>query len=190
MLQVMALLVFMTEENGRVAVPASASGNHEVIAAQNGGTVIRTPIHPAAILDGAVEGEASMAGNTEGGFAFPGFHPSFDAMFSLGKLMEMLAVTNTSLGALADSLPPAFLEHSIVPCAWEVKGQVMRHLIQMLGEDAKGIEGVRFEDGGGWILIYPSSNHACFHIFAESASQEDVREVVRKWSRNVEEMQS
>jgi len=190
MLQVMALLVFMTEEHGRVAVPASASGNHEVIAAQNGGTVIRTPIHPAAILDGAVEGEAFMAGNTEGGFAFPGFHPSFDAMFSLGKLMEMLAVTNTSLGALVDSLPPAFLEHSIVPCAWEVKGQVMRHLIQMLGEDAKGIEGVRFEDDGGWVLIYPSSNHACFHIFAESARQEDVREVVRKWSRNVEEMQS
>lgn len=190
MLQVMALLVFMTEEYGRVAVPASASGNHEVIAAQNGGTVIRTPIHPAAILDGAVESEASMAGNTEGGFAFPGFHPSFDAMFSLGKLMEMLAVTNTSLGALADSLPPAFLEHSIVPCAWEVKGQVMRHLIQMLGEDAKGIEGVRFEDDGGWVLIYPSSNHACFHIFAESARQENVREVVRKWSRNVEEMQS
>ena len=190
MLQVMALLVFMTEEHGKVAVPASASGNHETLATRYGGTVIRTPIHPAAILDGAVEGEASMAGNTEGGFAFPGFHPSFDAMFSLGKLLEMLAVTGRSLGDLVDTLPAAFLEHSIVPCAWEVKGQVMRHLIQTLGEEAKGIEGVRFEESGGWVLIYPSSNHACFHIFAESPRQEDVREVVRKWSRNVEEMQS
>jgi mannose-1-phosphate guanylyltransferase/phosphomannomutase len=190
MLQVMALLVFMTEKNGRVAVPASASGNHEKIAAQNGGVIIRTPILPAAILDGAVEEGAFMAGNTEGGFAFPGFHPSFDAMFSLGKLLEMLAVTGNSLGDLVDSLPDAFLEHSIVPCAWEVKGQVMRRLVEELGEEAKGIEGVRFDDNGGWILIYPSSNHACFHIFAESASLENVREVVRKWSRKVEEMQS
>jgi mannose-1-phosphate guanylyltransferase/phosphomannomutase len=131
-----------------------------------------------------------MAGNTEGGFAFPGFHPSFDAMFSLGKLLEMLAVTGNSLGDLVDSLPDAFLEHSIVPCAWEVKGQVMRRLVEELGEEAKGIEGVRFDDNGGWILIYPSSNHACFHIFAESASLENVRVVVRKWSRKVEEMQS
>ena len=190
MLQVMALLVFMTEKNGRVAVPASASGNHEKIAAQNGGVIIRTPILPAAILDGAVEEGAFMAGNTEGGFAFPGFHPSFDAMFSLGKLLEMLAVTGNSLGDLVDSLPDAFLEHSIVPCAWEMKGQVMRRLVEELGEEAKGIEGVRFDDNGGWILIYPSSNHACFHIFAESASLENVRVVVRKWSRKVEEMQS
>jgi mannose-1-phosphate guanylyltransferase/phosphomannomutase len=102
----------------------------------------------------------------------------------------MLAVTGNSLGDLVDSLPDAFLEHSIVPCAWEVKGQVMRRLVEELGEEAKGIEGVRFDDNGGWILIYPSSNHACFHIFAESASLENVRVVVRKWSRKVEEMQS
>ncbi|TNF48321.1 nucleotidyltransferase [bacterium] len=189
MLQVMALLVFMTEENGRVAVPASASGNNEKIAAQNRGVVIRTPIHPAAILDGAVEEGAFMAGNTEGGFAFPGFHPSFDAMFSLGKLMEMLAVTDSSLGDIVDRLPDAFLEHSVVPCAWEAKGQVMRLLVEELGEEAKGIEGVRFDDNGGWVLIYPSSNHACFHIFAENATLENVREVVRRWSRKVEEMQ-
>ncbi|MDF1535242.1 MAG: sugar phosphate nucleotidyltransferase [bacterium] len=189
MLQVLARLVFKTNPGCMVAVPASASGNLEKIAAEYGSRILRTPINPSALLDTAVTSGAFMAGNGEGGIAFADFHPSFDAMFCLVKTVEMMARTGETLGGLVDSLPEAFLQHSIVPCPWEAKGLVMRHLVEELGEDAKGIEGVRFDEGDGWVLIYPSSNHACFHIYAESATPGGVSDKLKTWSRKVENMQ-
>ena len=74
-------------------------------------------------------------------------------------------------------------------CAWEAKGQVMRSLIEELGEESKGIEGVRLEDEDGWVLIYPSSNHACFHIYGESGDSTLVRERLQTWARKIEKVQ-
>jgi mannose-1-phosphate guanylyltransferase/phosphomannomutase len=189
MLQVVASLAFMTNPGCTAAVPASASGNLEKLAAEHGGHILRTPINPSAILDTAAKAGAFMAGNGEGGIAFTDFHPSFDAMFCLVKTVEMMARTGEALGDLVDSLPESYLQHSIVPCPWEAKGQVMRHLVEELGEEAKGIEGVRFDEGDGWILIYPSSNHACFHIYAESLTPEGVNDKLKTWSKKIEAMQ-
>ncbi|UCG38118.1 MAG: nucleotidyltransferase, partial [bacterium] len=190
MLQVFAFLAFRTYPGCRVAVPANASGNLEKLASANGGEIVRTPVSPSSILDGAASASAFMAGTAEGGLAFPDFHPSFDAMFSLTKALEMLARVDQPLGELADSLPESYLQHSILPCPWEAKGQVMRRLVEELGEQAKGIEGVRFKDGQGWVLIYPSSNHACFHIYVEAPKQDLVNSKLRKWSKKVERMQA
>jgi mannose-1-phosphate guanylyltransferase/phosphomannomutase len=189
MLQVLAILSFITEPGCTIAVPANASGNLEKLAEKHNGFVLRTPIDTSAILDAATSGSAFMAGNVEGGVAFLDFHPSFDAMFCLVKTMEMMARTGTRLGELVDSLPEAYLQHSIVPCDWEAKGQVMRSLIEELGEETKGIEGIRLEDDDGWVLIYPSSHHACFHVYCESGELNVVNERLKKWSSKIEKMQ-
>lgn len=189
MIQVLALLAFMTKPGCQIAVPANASGNLEKLAKKYKGQVLRTPINTSAILDAAASSSSFLAANAEGGAAFLDFHPSFDAMFCLVKTMEMVAQSGTPLGDLLDSLPDAHLLHSIVPCAWEAKGHVMRSLIENLGEETKSIEGVRIEDGEGWVLIYPSSNHACFHIYGESRDPEIVSERLQTWSRRIEEMQ-
>jgi mannose-1-phosphate guanylyltransferase/phosphomannomutase len=189
MLQVLALLAFRINPGCTIAVPANASGNLEKLANEYGARVLRTPINTSAILNAASSGSAFMAGNVEGGVAFLDFHPSFDAMFCLVKTMEMMALSGAHLGDLVDSLPEAYLQHSIVSCAWEAKGQVMRSLIEELGEETKGIEGVRLEDEDGWVLIYPSSNHACFHIYGESGELAHVNDRLQTWSRKIEKMQ-
>ena len=49
----------------------------------------------------AAEGKEgiALAGDTEGGFIFPEFHPAFDGLFSFAKLLELLAVQETTLSA-------------------------------------------------------------------------------------------
>ena len=188
-LQVLALLTFMTKPGCPIAVPSSASSNLEKMAALHGGEVVRAPNNASAILDAAVSASAYFAGNGQGGIAFPEFHPSFDAMFCLAKTLEMISKVGKPLGELVDSLPRTYLEHIIVHCPWDTKGQVMRRLVEELGEDAKVIEGVRFEESADWILIYPSSNHPYFHIYAESPDPDRVKERLGLWSRKIEEMQ-
>jgi len=188
-LQIAALLAFMTKPGCRIAVPSSSSSNLEKMADQHGGQVVRAPNNPSAILDTALSNSTYLAGNGQGGIAFPDFHPSFDAMFCLAKVLEMVSVVGKPLGELLDSLPRTFHEHTIVRCPWDAKGQVMRRLVEELGEEPKGVEGVRFEEGSDWVLIYPSSNHPYFHVYAESPDPEGVRSKLIKWSRKIEEMQ-
>jgi len=188
-LQIIALLTFLMKPGCRIAVPSSASANLEKMAALHGGEIVRAPNNASAILDAAVSTSAYLAGNGQGGIAFPDFHPSFDAMFCLAKTLEMSSAVGKPLGELVDSLPETYLEHSLVHCPWDSKGQVMRRLVEELGDDAKGIEGVRFEEGEDWILIYPSSNHPYFHLYAESPNPDRVKEKLGLWSRKVEEMQ-
>ncbi len=190
MLQVITSLVYKTQGAVTVAVPINVSGNIERIARKYGGEVLRTATLSADLLDDAAVKEAYMAGNGQGGVAFLSFHPSFDAMYCLGKIMEMMVITGESLGDLLASLPETHLMHSIVPCPWEAKGLVMRNLLEELGEEVKAIEGVRFEIKDDWVLIYPSSDHACVHIYAESEDKARVRDLISKWSRKVEGMQS
>jgi len=188
-LQIAALLAFMTKPGCRVVIPSSASSNLEKLADRHGGQVSRASDNPSAILDAAVANSVYLAGNEQGGIAFPDFHPSFDAMFCLAKILEMISLVGKPLGDLLDSLPKTFHEHAIVRCPWDAKGQVMRRLVEELGEEPKGVEGVRFEEGSDWVLIYPSSNHPYFHIFAESPDPQSVKQRLVKWSRKVEEMQ-
>ena len=43
-----------------------------------------------------------FAASTDGGFILPGFLPAFDAAASLVKLLELLAVEDTTLSAVVD----------------------------------------------------------------------------------------
>ena len=71
MLQILALLAFKTNPGCLAAVPANASGNLEKLAEKHGGRVLRTPVNTSSILNSASSASAFMAGNVEGGIAFP-----------------------------------------------------------------------------------------------------------------------
>jgi len=68
---------------------------------------------PLAHVHCAASKDASgFAGDTSGGFIFPGFHPAPDAMFAFAKILEMLALQETSIAQIRKSLPPPMLRMS------------------------------------------------------------------------------
>ena len=68
--------------------------------ASAGGGVTRTKTDVRSLMATAAESKEgiALAGDTDGGFIFPQFHPAFDALFSFAKLLELLAVQETTLG--------------------------------------------------------------------------------------------
>ena len=48
-------------------------------------------------MDAATEPGVGFAASTDGGYILPGFLPAFDAAASLVKLLELLAVEDTTL---------------------------------------------------------------------------------------------
>ena len=185
LLAVFALLVARARPGSQVAVPVTASASIERILRENGGgTVVRTKTDVRALMATAAEGKEGIAfaGDTEGGFIFPEFHPAFDGLFSFAKLLELLAFQETSLSEVRKLLPPVYMATETVSCPWEVKGRIMRVLTaESEGTNTELVDGIKtYRGDGAWVLVLPDASEPNFRIYAEGGSQDRANELVHR----------
>lgn len=185
LLAVFALLVARSKPGAQVAVPVTATATIERILAEHGGGVTRTKTDVRALMATAAEGKEgiALAGDTEGGFIFPEFHPAFDGLFSFAKLLELLAVQETTLREVRNLLPPVHMAAETVSCPWEVKGRIMRVLTaESEGTNTELIDGIKtYHDDGSWVLVLPDASEPNFRIYAEGSSQDRANELVHRY---------
>src|SRR5437773_2320405 len=97
----------LTTKPGMVLGPASSSLAFSMIAERFNSRFVPTKITPGAVLRAAQHAEAVLASDGGGGFCWPDFAVSFDAIFTIARVLEMLAKTGTSLGTLRFRIPQA-----------------------------------------------------------------------------------
>jgi mannose-1-phosphate guanylyltransferase/phosphomannomutase len=184
LLAVFALLVARARPGAQVAVPVTAPSTIERIMEEHGGGVIRTKTDVRALMGTAAEGKEgiALAGDTSGGFIFPEFHPAFDGLFSFAKLLEMLALQNTTLSEVRGMLPAYFMASETVSCPWEIKGRIMRVLTaESEGTRTELVDGIKTYGGdGSWTLVLPDASEPNFRIYAEASSQDAANELVHR----------
>ena len=184
LLAVFALLVARARPGAHVAVPVTAPSTIERIMAEHGGRVTRTKTDVRSLMATAAEGreDIALAGDSEGGFIFPEFHPAFDGLFSFAKLLEMLAMQETTLSQVCDLLPPYHVAMATVPCPWEAKGRIMRVLTaESEGSRTELVDGIKtYRDDGAWVLVLPDASEPNFRVYAEAASRDRANELVHR----------
>jgi len=184
LLTTFSLLVARSKPGAQIAVPVTAPSNIEKVVEANGGGVIRTKTDPRSLMATAAEGKEGivLAGDTEGGFIFPEFHPAFDALFSFAKLLELLAVQNIPLSQTVDALPAYFTATETVFCPWEVKGRIMRALMEdTLTHRHELIDGIKLYKDNGWVLILPDASEPNFRIYSEASTRDAANEMVHRY---------
>jgi len=183
-------LILQVEKGGIVCVPVTAPSIMETIAERYGGSIQRTKANSQAIMAAATGEGVVLAGDGEGGLIFPRFHPSFDGMFALAKVLELLASLGTSLGAVVSSLPRYYQSTASVTCAWESKGRVMRMLNENYrSQRGRHIDGIRIELGDEWVLVLPDADRPLFHIVAEARSEQAAQTLAEKYASVVNGLQ-
>ncbi len=156
-----------------VAVPITATEAVERVCGQAGCRVRRTRSGSRALMDAAAAGGLTLAGDGQGGFAFPAFHPAIDGMFAMGLLLRWLARENRQLGEIVAELPAPSIQHDVAPCPWQAKGQLMRRLVEVtLGEQVTLLDGIKLHRGSAWIAVLPDAHRPVVHLHAEPADGE------------------
>jgi mannose-1-phosphate guanylyltransferase/phosphomannomutase len=187
-----AKLLFQANNGGTIAVPVTAPNLFERLAAQHNGEILRTKANPYAQMQAALRSNILMVTNCEGGFIFPQFHPGYDGLFAIAKILELTIKNEVRLIDIVNGLPNYALVRTKVPCRWEDKGKVMRLLNEQYKNGNNGhkqIDGVRIELGNEWILILPDADRPLFHIFAESQSIDQAQVLVDKYAGLVNSLQ-
>jgi mannose-1-phosphate guanylyltransferase/phosphomannomutase len=184
-------VVGRTHPGARFAVPVTASRTLERIASAAGGGVQWTKVAPAALMAAAEGSGVVMAADTSGGFIFPDFLPAFDAVFSLSKLLEILARAGVRLSEVVDRLPPVHIVQLDVPMPWEEKGSVMRRLLEREDQDNLDVtDGVKVFRPDGWALVIPDPQDPLVRVWAEGSSLEDAGGLAAEFAALVDELRS
>jgi mannose-1-phosphate guanylyltransferase/phosphomannomutase len=187
----MACLVFQARKGAGVAVPVDAPAVFETLAARFGGKIVRTRLDFQAIMAAAGQKGVVLGGDGRGRTIFPVIHPTFDAMFSLVKLLELLSDAHTTLDQLVADLPAWHVQETAVDCPWDRRGRVMR----MLGEQyrdrrMRAPDGIKIQLGDEWVLIVPDPDEPQFHIVAEGGTDRSARALAKKYAGVVAGLQS
>ena len=186
LLGVLAGLVCEATPGALVALSIVAPDRLVAALEAQGARVVRTRTDVRSILESGLEGGAALAADEGGGFAFPAFHPGFDAAFALARLLTLLG--RTSLKERAAALPPFHLAKETVGVGWEARGALMRRLAERAGgAAAETRDGLTGRDGDGWALVRPDALEPLVHVDAEAASERAARALAAHWAEVVRE---
>ncbi len=186
----LSILYSQTTTNPQIALRVSAPEKLENLLTQNGAEVIRTKEDLRSLMQTSVDSQVAFGGDDHGGFLFPGFHPGFDAMFSLAQLVTLLQKTGLSLTDVAESIPKMEMAYQVVRCPWENKGAVMRRITEMHASDQRVelIDGIKAYSDDGWVLVLPDALEPVFHIYAEGNDPEAGQAMVSDMVTQIESL--
>jgi mannose-1-phosphate guanylyltransferase / phosphomannomutase len=132
----------------------------------------------ASAISGAAQAEGvAFAGGEGGGYVFPALHPGYDGLMAFGKLLELLATQRVSLAEAFAALPPSHVARCRVPTPWELKGAVMRQVVEATkSRRTKDVDGIKVYDPAGgedgdWVLVIPDTTEPFTHLWAEAGSE-------------------
>jgi mannose-1-phosphate guanylyltransferase/phosphomannomutase len=180
--------VARTQPPGIIGAPITASSVLEELVAPQGFKVQRTKIAPRAVMEAAAQEAMVFVGDAFGGFIFPRFQPAFDAMLGILKILEMLALSDLTLHEAIRHIPKRVTTREQVPCPWEMKGTLMRTLIEATkDQEVELMDGVKIRLGSDWAAIYPDQDKPFFHILAEAGSRTRAEQIVGTYRDQVKD---
>ena len=183
-------LQLKVNKGGTIAVPISASSAIDEIAEKHGGKVIRTKTSYRSMMETAMSGKVNFVGEALGGYIFPKFMPSLDAMMSVVKILDAMAIVDEKISDIVKKIPESKMIREFVACQWETKGTVMRELNEYAKDkEAELIDGVKIFEKEGWVMILPDGEKPLFHLNAEAKTTEAARKLITKYSQMIKAWQ-
>jgi mannose-1-phosphate guanylyltransferase/phosphomannomutase len=185
-LLLVAKLVMQDLSGGVIGVPVNISSLIERMAKSHKVGVKRIRTAPRYIMEASRQPDMHFVGDGVGGFLFPQFQPSFDAMYAIVKIVELMAKHKAKLHALTAEIPAFETVHQKVPCPWDRKGLVMRRAIEAAQNMPNElIDGVKVFVDGGWVLLLPDPDEATFHVWVEAPTKSLSRQLLKEYSQKI-----
>ena len=171
------------KQSGTAAANLSTSRMIDDIAGAAGGTVIRTPVGEAHVAEAMLAHECIIGGEGNGGVIDLRVGPIRDSLVAMALVLELMAASDKSVGALADQIGGYVMHKSKYPADAQQA--------QAIIEKAKGVfadarvdtsDGCRFDLPDGWIHIRTSNTEPIMRIIMETKDPD----VARRWTEQIE----
>jgi len=177
-------------KGAQVVLPIHASQTLDELAVREGVQVRRTRTNYYSLMDAAAQKGAALVGEPDGGVIFPDFAPFMDAMMTTAKLMEVIAKEGKPVSHFLKDIPRKAQVSKKVPCSWEMKGAIMRNLIEDTEKEKRElVDGVKLHLNGSSVMILPDADMALFHVTAEAENEKKAEELALSYAQKIKKWQ-
>jgi phosphomannomutase len=184
----LALAASLSLEQGAsiVVTNVSTTGAIERIAANCGGSVMRTPVGQTYISEAVLEYGAVLGGEGSGGVTVPQVHATHDSAAAVGLILEGLARAAIPVSNLVERLPKLFmLKHNL-----DVEPNRLYSVLQNFREAMEReqlacdlTDGIRVSFPAGWIHVRASNTESMIRVIVESENAANAGDLL-DWVRD------
>jgi mannose-1-phosphate guanylyltransferase / phosphomannomutase len=119
------------------------------------------------------------------------FQPMFDGLYSLVKVIGYLAAKGKVLSEVLRELPDFHMARQAVFCDWKNKGKVMRMMMEETkGKQVELLDGIKFYDSDGWVLIMPDMDQPHVRVITQAASNEIASTLAQTYVERIQKYQT
>lgn len=182
----LAAEIRLRKQSGTIVTNVSTTQAIDLIAANHGGNVVRTPVGQAYISEGLIEYGGVLGGEGSGGITVPEVHLTHDSAAAIGLILEYLAQSGERISALAQQLPRlATLKHDlpIEPHRLYSVLQEFRAAVEDEGLTADLTDGVKVTLPDGWVHVRASNTQSIIRIIVE-AKEKAKAAALLDWTRD------
>ncbi|MBI4584395.1 MAG: phosphoglucosamine mutase [Planctomycetes bacterium] len=162
----------LSRRPGPVVTNLSTSRMIEALAERFGQTVVRTMVGEGYVMDRGLEEGAVLAGEGNGGVGPLPAAMTFDAMLTLGLVLESMALTGSSPAEIVQQLPRYHMRKGELPCSPDQVYRVLEEFrAAFAGREPDLTDGVRVEWDDGWAHVRASNTEPLLRIIIEAETE-------------------
>lgn len=181
----LSLLVLKYGGAGTIPLPVTAPQFIKEVIQANRGEVVWTKANPRALMEKVAEAQLYPAGDGR-----CSFQATFDGLYAMTKVLELMAREKRSLAQLVALLPAYYTDRKQVDCSWDDKGRIMRHLFEEnKDKEIEVIDGLKVFHDQGWALVLPDAEEPAFQIYSEASSPEAATELTSLYTSRITALQ-
>lgn len=178
-----ALVMLKSTNIKTLVVPVTASSTMEQIAEMCGCKFIRTKTSQKAIVDTYLKNENNVTRRE----LVMSYLMSLDTISVCMLTLNLMAASNLPLSSILTQIPRYHIAKKEVRCPWNMKGKVMRNLIEENDSNSVDlIEGVKLNFDGGWALVLPDAEEPLCRVYAESKDSEELKKLTDNLLNRIE----
>lgn len=178
-----ALVMLKTTNIRTLVVPVTASSTMEQIAEMCGCKFIRTKTSQKFILDAYLKNEKGVSRRE----MVNAYLMTLDSISVCMLTINLMAACNLPLSSILTQIPKYYIAKKEVKCPWNMKGKVMRNLIEENNSNSVDlIEGVKLNFDDGWALVLPDAEEPLCRVYAESKNSTGLDKLTEELLRRIE----
>jgi len=167
--QALAARLIMSKRHGAVVTNLSSSRMLDDIAAQHGGTVVRTAVGEANVVQAMLKSTAIIGGEGNGGVIDTRIVPGRDSLVGMAYILQLMAQTGKTISQLVSEIPRYEIIKTKFPCRREDADRAVAALQdQFKSEKVDLQDGIRIDWDKAWVHARPSNTEPIMRIIAEA----------------------
>jgi phosphomannomutase len=187
--QVLAADFLWRHREGPFVTNLSSSRAIDDVAAAHDQPVYRSAVGEINVVERMKDVDAVLGGEGNGGVILPDLHYGRDALVGTALLLQHLAETGRSLGALHDDLPHYAMAKENLPLPEVAPDRLLTALADRYPEgDCSTLDGLKIDFASSWVHMRPSNTEPILRVYTEAETEEKAKDLAERFCEELNEL--